>query len=488
MRIIVSIIAAIIVATGVIAGYFFFRDATLDDAIDDFENGHYRNAIVTLNELIPKANYDSLEKIYYYRARSANRLAEELNDDFSDELAGVSLEKKGSEEYTESLVEIEEELSDINSRTGADLAVAFSRDRSRIISRGKFYDEFSAKFRGSSLIEDLDFEEMQKMVKAAPENGVEYILAFYRRYPNTTYLAHIIRHLFDSLNADTSVLKDSGPVLFNLIVTYGKRFPTSPEITRLYTVSGDNVNLRNSPGTEGSVVGKAGMDEIVIQLEKSMDTMQVGDVRDYWYRIASLSGAKGWIFGKFLKKLDISRYTPAEAAEAWTQEEYFTQWSDSNTPAGWTQVNQAAKTALSFYDSGSSKIVRLTNKKGQHTGLFSRFSTARAFTIETRARFCSGKTTLFAYVTPDGRSFALDIADESVEISGRTIPLHTGDWHVYKLISDNGSFAQLLVDGEIISARIEPKKTGHFTLRGVYCLYSDGSGDCCAEMDYIKIR
>jgi hypothetical protein len=59
---------------------------------------------------------------------------------------------------------------------------------------------------------------------------------------------------------------------------------------------------------------------------------------------------------------------------------------------------------------------------------------------------------------------------------------------VYTLKSDNGSFARLLVDGEVLSARIEPVKSTHFTLRGIYCLYSRGIGESCAELDYLKIR
>ena len=106
--------------------------------------------------------------------------------------------------------------------------------------------------------------------------------------------------------------------------------------------------------------------------------------------------------------------------------------------------------------------------------------------IHTRD-YC-GKNTVFAYVMPDGKVFALDLGGEAAEISGMRIPLHSGDWHIYTLKSDNGLYAQLMVDGEVMSARIEPVRLPRFDLRGVYCLYSDGVDDSCAEMGYIKIR
>jgi hypothetical protein len=410
MRIAVPLAAVIVLAAAITAGILLFREPGLDHAIDDFESGDYIDAIETLNGLIPRANYDSLEKMYYYRARAINRLADELDHDYSRDLGNASMEKKGTREYERSLEKIEKALARANEKTGGDLAIRIARERSRIISRGNFYDEFTAKFRGSPLIEDLDFEETQKSVKASPEDATQTLLAFYRRYPQTAYMAHIVRHLLDAISADVTITRDNGDAMLALFIAYGNRFPTSPELSRLFTVAGDNVNLRNSPGTEGQIVGRAGQDEIVIQLEKSMDTMQIGDVRDYWYRIASFSGARGWIFGKFLKRLDMTRHNEAGTHETWTLEERFAQWNDSNTPAGWSHVNESAKDSLSFYDSGQSKIVRLSGAKGRHAGLFSRYSTARAFTIECRARNCGGTTTAFACVLPDGRVFALDLA------------------------------------------------------------------------------
>jgi len=487
-RILIIAIAVAVIAGLAFAGAWLFGDPTLDDAIDDYESGEYGDAIETLNSLIPRAGYDDLEKVYYYRARSMNRLAETIEKEFSDELAAAAIDKKGTPDYSEAVGEIQETLDEINRDTNGDLALVFSRNRSRIVSRGKFYDEFTSKFRGSALIEDLDFEEVQKTLKTDPEKGAASLLNFYRRYPNTSYLAHIVKYLMEALNTDTFALKENGKVMFDLFVIYGNKFPTSPEITRLYTVSGDNVNLRNSPGTEGAVVGKAMKDETVIQLEKSMDTMQAGDVRDYWYRITTLSGVRGWIFGKYLKRLDITSISPVEIKEAWTLEENFSDWKDSNTPASWGHVDEAARTCLSFYESGSSKIARCAAKKGQAAGLFSRLGTARSFTVEARARSCGGRSTAFAYVMPDGRAFALDFAEEAAEISGMRIPLHSGDWHIYTLKSDNGAFAQLMIDGEVMSARIEPVKLPRFGLRGVYCLNSSGDEDSCAEMGYIKIR
>jgi hypothetical protein len=89
---------------------------------------------------------------------------------------------------------------------------------------------------------------------------------------------------------------------------------------------------------------------------------------------------------------------------------------------------------------------------------------------------------------PDGGSYSLWLKGERCEVNGRFIPLNTKEWHDYRLESQDGKFARLIIDGEVVSARIEPQKTGRYKNRGVYCMASDGTGESKAEMEYIKIK
>ena len=361
--------------------------------------------------------------------------------------------------------------------------------KSRIISRGKFYEEFIAKYRGSSYIEDLHYEEVQKTGKTDPDKLINAMMNFYSKYPNTDYIANMVKILFDAMQKGTASFSSEKEVLWQMIISYVKRYPTSPEMNKLYVCKGDNVNLRNSPGIDGKLVGKIPKDEILVQLEKSMDTSQIGDTRDYWYRIASLRGPKGWIFGKFLAPIDISKYKVAETEEKWSMEELFNEWSDSHTPGKWTHVENTDESGINFTVRSGKKIAMLSSTRGKSAGIYSRYNASRAFSILCRTRFTGGDSlTAIAYVMANGKTFYIKLMDEKIEVSGRTIPLHTAVWHDYLLKSNDGRFAKLQVDGEIVSGRIEPVKSPFFSTRGIYCLFSSKAELSKGEMEYIKIR
>ena len=288
---------AIIVTVGAVTALKIFKSDDLESAINEFEDQDYLDAIVELNRLSQVSDYERSEKIYYYRCRSLNGLALKLEKKYEDELASASLEKKGTADFNDSSKKIKEKLSDINKKTGGDLAIVYSRKKSRIASRGRFYEEFISKYKGSGLIEDLDFEEVQKTERTEPEKLLSSIVNFYSRYPNTNYIAQLARMIFDGLQKENLNVVDKKEQVWNIIISYVGRYPTSPETGKLYISDGNNVNMRNSPGIEGKLVGKIAKDEILIQLEKSMDTTQIGDRRDYWYRVSTLGGLKGWIFG-----------------------------------------------------------------------------------------------------------------------------------------------------------------------------------------------
>ncbi|NLV68792.1 MAG: SH3 domain-containing protein [Spirochaetes bacterium] len=487
-----AIIGAILLGVMLVMGVIFFitRGDTLDKAIDQYEGGDYIDAITMLNRLVKTAGYDESEKIHYYRCRAINSLAEELEEDFEDELVITALENRDKPEYEKAHQKITARLAGVNAEIEGDIEFVAASKKSRIIPRGLFYNDFVSRYRGSQYIEDLDFYEIKKIRSIEPARLFDYMERFYKKYPNSTYVPQIVTIIFDAMRDGATLGADSGEFLKNIILGYALRFPTSQEVSRIYTSAGDNVNMRNSPGLNGAMAGKTVKDEILIQLEKSMDTMQVGDTRDYWYRVSTLKGQRGWIFGKFLKPVDIQGLALANNIEAWSMEDYFTAWTDSNTPENWTHIEGADKTAVIFRKQLSGNLLVFGSKGQVATGLFTRVNTTRSFRLLVRARFVSGyPVTLAAYIIEKDFVYSISAGSEKIEVNGRSIPLKTSDWHNYELSSDDGKFASLTVDGQLISGRIPAGSDQSFSNRGIYILCQQaGSGQTSAEIEYIKVR
>jgi hypothetical protein len=433
---IIGIIIAVCAIVLAIGGYFIFSKNDLEKAINEFEDSDYKDAIIMLNRLARTADYESGEKIYYYRCRAINGMASKLEEKFSDELAQIAQEKKKTDDFKETKKDIEEYLVDFNKKTGGDLVLVPAMKKSRIVPGGKFYDEFVSRYRGSSLIQDLQFEELQNLGKTDPDRLVSALINFYKKYPNTDYIANMVKILLDGLQSGSLTSSGNEEVLWDMIIVYAKRYPTSPETNKLYSCTGDNVNLRNSPGVGGKLVGKIAKDEILIQLEKSMDTTQVGDARDYWYRVASLKGPRGWIFGKFLAPIDLSKYKETTSDIKWSMVELFSDWSDSHTPVNWTHIPGGESAGINFTVKGDKKFAELSSSKDSASGLFSRYSASRSFSILSRARFIGGDAvTIFAYVPSGDAAFFVKLNADNVDACGRIIPLRTTDWHEYLLES-----------------------------------------------------
>ncbi len=483
-------VAAILSAVAlIILAVIFLSKRDLEKAIDEYEDHDYKEAILLLNRIAKTAGHEKGEKVYYYRCKAVNALAAQLEQKYSDELLECAMEKKGSNDFKENKKEIEEKLAKINKEIDGDLALLPAMKKSRIAPRGKFYDEFVSRYRGSRFIEDLEFEEIKNLKKTDPDRLVPAMVHFYGKYPGTDYISSMVQILFEGLQ--TGGFKTSGDtdVLWSMILSYVRRYPTSPETNKLYTCTGNNVNLRNSPGVDGKLIGKVARDEILIQLEKSMDTSQVGDTREYWYRVASLHGPKGWIFGKFLASVDPAKYKETETERKWRMEELFADWSDSNTPANWMHIPGADKTGIKFSAKGNKKIAEINSAKGSSAGLFTGFAFTRAFGILCRARYAGGDSvTIFACVLSEGKAFYVKLGRGVAEFSGRTIPLDTSAWHEYLLTSEDGKYAEFAIDGEAVSSRIEPVKSKFFTTRGIYCLFSSKEEETRGEIEYIKAR
>ncbi len=462
---------------------------SLEKAIDRYESGRYEASLVMLGRLAPKADYETGERIHYYRCRAINGLAEKLEKKYDDELRAASLENESAAVRDREKRYLESRLAKINAKTGGDLALVMGRKRSRIVSRGGFYDEFLARYKGSRYIEELDFEELKKIARTERSKLLGAIANYYERYPGTFYLSSIVKMIMGGLQDGDIAVKGREDLLKQLIVEYGSRYPTSADVHRFYQCTGEDVNLRNAAGVEGQIVGKVKRGEILVQLEKSMDTAQVGEVRDYWYRVAGLSGLRGWIFGKFLEPLEMKAPEGEARARAWSIEDHFAEWDDSNTPKNWIHVPGADRSAISFALRGDSRIVKLSSPRGRTAGLFRRFDAGASFALCARARFVAGDAvTLFAHRMKNGRLYYLRLRDEEIELSERRIPLHTSDSHEYILESKDGQSARLLVDGEVVLSKLPPVEGRELAERGIYCLFSDEKRSSLCELEYIKIK
>lgn len=485
--IITAIVIAVILLITIL--YFATRSKTVESAIRDYEDGDYVDAIVSLNSFVKTANYEDGEKIYYYRCKSLNNLAEELEEDYDDELKDASLENKDKPEFEKYKNRIEKKLSGINSKTGGDLEFIPSAKKSRIAPKGLFYNEFASRYRGSQFIEDLDFFEIKKVMASDQGRIFDHMNRFYKKYPGSNYTPQMISMIFNAIRDGASGMEANSEFLKNIIYNYAAKYPTSQEVSRLYISAGDSVNLRNSPGVSGALAGKTVKDELLIQIEKSMDMMQVGESRDYWYRVATLRGVKGWIFGKFLKPLDVQSITTSNQMEIWSVEDFFSAWSDSHTPENWNHVKDSDSTAISFKKTPAGNTVVFNSKGIATAGLYSRLNTSRNFKMLTRGRFISGAPVLLAvYSMERGEHYYIKLESEKVDINGRSIPIHGTDWHNYELASEDGKFATFSIDGQMVSGRIPAVIDSTFSERGVYILYQYAGGVSSCEVEFIKIR
>lgn len=485
--IISAAVAAVVVLATVI--YLLTRGVTVESAIHDYEDGDYIDAIISLNHFVKTANYEQGEKIYYYRCKSLNSLAEELEEDYDDELKSASLENSDKPEFQKYKQKIEKKLQTINTKTGGDLEFIPAAKKSRIATKGLFYNEFASRYRGSQFIEDLDFYEIKKAAASDPSRLFDHMGRFYKKYPGSNYTPQIITIIFNAIRDGAPGMEANSEFIKSIIFSYAARYPTSQEVSRLFISIGDSVNMRNSPGVNGALAGKTVKDELLIQIEKSMDMIQVGDTRDYWYRVSTLRGVRGWIFGKFIKPLDVQCLVTSNIQEVWSVEDTFANWANSNTPENWNHIKDADASSVSFRKTTSGNMIIYGSKGIAHTGLYSRFNTSRMFKLFVRTRFVAGApVTLAAYSIDRGDVYFIKLDAEKVEVNGRSIPIHGTDWHNYEISSDDGKFGSFSIDGQMVSGRIPAVNDRVFSERGVYLLYVPAGGVSSCEIELVKIK
>ncbi len=124
-KIVLGVAVAVIAVVLILFAAGFFGDNDLDDAIGQFEDGDYIEAIDILNSLARRETYDRGELIYYYRCKSINRLAEMQERRFSGELKTIAdpLTEKDRKEREKRYVE--ERLISLNEKIQGDVKAGY---------------------------------------------------------------------------------------------------------------------------------------------------------------------------------------------------------------------------------------------------------------------------------------------------------------------------------------------------------------------------
>lgn len=484
MKLQTLIIGILLIALAVMIFLFVREKPGLAAAVDQYRAGDYREAIVILNRIAPAADFSEGEKIAYYRCKSINGLAASLQDHFDDELALLSHGKAEDSKSAKARRRIEKKLASLNDDYGTDLTIITTPDGSFIESQGTWYRQFINNYRGSRYIEDLEFERIENILQGEPERAGEVLTAFLTKYPGSDYIGQIVPVVLTSFK-EGKPPAISDKMFMDMLAHYIQRYPTSREAGQLFVCNGENVNLRSSPGLDGDPLGKIKEDQVLLLREKSVDVVQVGDTRDYWYRIVTLDGLEGWIFGSFISPWKPETLT--EEIEEWTFTDDFNSWTDSNTPSQWNHLEESDPGTISFTTLETSRVLRLSSENTQ-AGLYTRYAVPPAYTLEIRGRLLAGDAVeLVAITVTKESSLVLTFADGSVSIGGRTIPVDTSQWHLYRIESD-GTQASLAIDGDTVSSRIVPEKDERFSERGVYILYTPSGKRAIAEVSHIKIR
>jgi len=479
----------LIISAALVITYFLTAEPNMKDAVKKYEKENYAGAIELLNNLIKSADYEKAEKMHYYRNMSLNRLIEELESDYEDDLKKTTLNNTDKGEFLETKKNIEDELNEYNGDLGCDLSLSVGTSTSSIISGGKFYNEFMSRYSGSSFVEELDFYELKKTIKKNPARFIDSVKRFYTKFPNSAYIPQIVEYIFRNLSSGSPSSIENEAFMKEIITKFAVKYPTSQEVSRIFISTGNNVNLRNSPGLNGKAVGKTVMGEILIQIDKSMDTMQVGDSRDYWYKIATLRGAGGWIFGKFLKPVEIDKLTIAGdmKTDNFRFEDSFQEWKDSNTPSSWNHIDGGNRKAFGFQKLKEKKVLSFSGEKGTSAGLFTRFITGKKFTVSVKAKVISGNFIELFKAVNGSTVYTLKLTDSSAILNQRTIPLDTKEWHNYEIDADNQGFAKLKIDGELVSAKINAE-SGNSEKDGIYLFNHGGVETAECLLESIKVK
>src|SRR6185369_9319011 len=72
-----------------------------------------------------------------------------------------------------------------------------------------------------------------------------------------------------------------------------------PAQTRSRITVASGVRVRKAPQVSAEEVERLQIGAVLQEIEQSSSKEKVGQVEDYWYRVALQSGKEGWVFGGF---------------------------------------------------------------------------------------------------------------------------------------------------------------------------------------------
>lgn len=76
--------------------------------------------------------------------------------------------------------------------------------------------------------------------------------------------------------------------------------PAEAPLPETTTVSSSELKMRISPNTTAAEIGRLMKGETVKIVQRSADSVQVGALNAYWYKVTSSSGLTGWVYGAHL--------------------------------------------------------------------------------------------------------------------------------------------------------------------------------------------
>lgn len=97
-------------------------------------------------------------------------------------------------------------------------------------------------------------------------------------------------------------------------------------------ITGTAVRVRTDPSTSAKEVERLNVGTVVNSSARSTKKEKVGQKEDYWYKVATPQGQKGWVFGSFLLDYDASKretiYSKIAADRLKTEGANFDDYSD----------------------------------------------------------------------------------------------------------------------------------------------------------------
>jgi len=73
-----------------------------------------------------------------------------------------------------------------------------------------------------------------------------------------------------------------------------KKIPKTAEVLE------NNLKLRMGPNSNSAELGKLAINSKIRILGRSISKMKIGSMKDYWYKIITKDGQKGWTYGAYL--------------------------------------------------------------------------------------------------------------------------------------------------------------------------------------------